>query len=287
MLMKMKKDLNNEEFNQYYVSKPIKKMLDKSKYHVLTKDWDRVFIIDGAEGTGKSLLGLQLGYYIDRTLNLDRVTFSGEDFTDAIKKAEKGQCIIFDEAFNGLSSGGAMSSMNKLIVRNLQECRQKNLFIIIILPTIFLLQKYVAIFRSQCLFHVYSTSKGERGYYRVYNRNNKKYLYLAGKKFYSYSKPFLRKSFIFRGKYPLNEQEYRKKKLESLKRESDYKNYLPGRQWQSQRDEIIYFAHFKWKKTYDEIENVFANIEDKIHKRQIGDICREKRQKAQIQSSTI
>ena len=60
MLMKMKKDLNNEEFNQYYVSKPIKEMLDKSKYHVLTKDWDRVFIIDGAEGTGKSLLGLQL-----------------------------------------------------------------------------------------------------------------------------------------------------------------------------------------------------------------------------------
>ena len=170
--MKMQKILNKEEFKEYHISKPIKKTLDKSKHHVLTKDWDRVFIIDGAEGAGKSLLGLQLGYYLDRTLNLDRVTFSGEDFKEAINKAEKGQCIIFDEAFNGLSSSGAMSSMNKLIVTNLQECRQKNLFIIIILPTIFLLQKYVAIFRSQCLFHVWSASNGERGFYRVYNRNN-------------------------------------------------------------------------------------------------------------------
>ncbi|KKK76205.1 hypothetical protein LCGC14_2865980, partial [marine sediment metagenome] len=110
----------------------------------------------------------------------------------------------------------AMSKMNRFLVRKLMECRQKNLFIIIILPTIFLLQKYVGIFRSRALFHVYVTRKGVRGYYRVYNESNKKLLYLLGHKMYSYAKPYLKKSYVFRGKYPVDEESYRKKKHISL-----------------------------------------------------------------------
>jgi len=212
--MKMKKVSN--DFDEFYIPPPIKFMLDKAKHKVMNYDWDRVYLIDGGEGSGKSLLGLQLGYYLDPTLNLDRITFTGKHFSEAINKAEKNQCIIFDEAFNGLSSSGAASNMNRLIVTKLMECRQKNLFIIIILPTFFLLQKYAAIFRSKALFHVYVTRGGNRGYYRVYNETNKKLLFLSGQKFYSYSSPYIRKSYRFYGKYPINEQEYRKKKLESL-----------------------------------------------------------------------
>ncbi len=216
MLMKTKKDLNKDP---YYIAPAIKRMLEKSKDQVINKDWDRVFIIDGEEGSGKSLLGLQLGYYLDPTLNIDRIVFSGEGFSKAIREAKKNQCIIFDEAFNGLASAGAISSLNKLIVRKLMECRQKNLFIIIILPTIFELQKYAAIFRSKALFHVYATNKGVRGYYRVYNKAKKKLLYLLGKKLYSYSKPYLKNSSRFYGIYPIDEQEYRAKKLQVLQDE--------------------------------------------------------------------
>ena len=152
-------------------------------------------------------MGLQLGYYLDPTFNLDRIVFSGEKFEQAIKNAEKHQCIVFDEAFNGLDSTGATTKLNRFIVRKLMECRQKNLFIIIILPTIFLLQKYAAIFRSKALFHVYATAKGIRGYYRVYNKFNKKMLYILGKKLYSYSKPYIEKSHRYYGIYPIDEDD--------------------------------------------------------------------------------
>jgi len=214
------KDLN-KEFKEYYISPPVKSMLSKAKKRVLKNDWDRVYLIDGSEGSGKSLLGLQLGYFLDPTLNLSRVTFSGKEFSNAIDNATKGQCIIFDEAFNGLSSGGSTSKTNRLIVRKLMECRQRNLFIIIILPTFFLLQKYAAIFRSKALFHVYLDKKGNRGRYRIYNEKNKKLLYLNGYKYYSYKIPFINKNYIFCGKYPIDEQSYREKKDSSAKQNDE------------------------------------------------------------------
>lgn len=204
--------MTSSDFPGYYISKPIKEMLDKAKEKVTKKDWDRVYIIDGTEGSGKSLLALQLAYYLDPTLSLDRVTFTGESFTESIQKAQKFQAIIFDEAFAGLSSSGAQSKLNKLIVETLMKCRQKNLFIFIVLPTIFLLQKYAAIFRSSTLFHVYTLKDGTRGYYKVYNSRNKKQLYLHGGKYYNYSYPYISKTQMFRGKYPLDQEAYRNKK---------------------------------------------------------------------------
>lgn len=216
--MKTKKS-QNKEFPGYYIAPPIKKMLDNASIQVKKKDWDRVYIIDGEEGVGKSLLGLQFAYYLDPTLSLDRITFTGTEFSKAITTAETNQAIIFDEAFNGLTSTSATSKLNRLIVSKLMECRQKNLFIFIILPTIFLLQKYASIFRSRCLFHVYVTKSGNRGYYRIYNKKNKKILYLLGNKMYSYSKPYVKNSFRYYGKYPIDEEAYRKKKFESLRGE--------------------------------------------------------------------
>ena len=254
--MQTKKVLSNnlnKESLGYYISSPIKSMLDKAKIKVIKQDWDRVYLIDGGEGTGKSVLGLQLGYYLDPTLTLDRITFNGEDFSKAVNKADKNQCIIFDEAFNGLASSGATSKMNRFLVRKLMECRQKNLFIIIILPTFFLLQKYVAIFRSKALFHVYATRKGIRGYYRVYNEANKKILFLNGHKMYSYSTPYIKQSFIFRGKYPINEQAYRKKKHESLiKEEEGFKidKFSKG------IGALAEYLHKKYKVSYVDILNI-------------------------------
>ena len=93
MLMKTKKVLSREV--DYYIPPSIKAMLDTARNKVMNHDWDRVYLIDGGEGSGKSLLGLQLGYYLDPTLTLDRITFTGKDFSEAINKADKHQCVIF------------------------------------------------------------------------------------------------------------------------------------------------------------------------------------------------
>lgn len=264
----MKKDSSS-----YYIAPPIKAMLDKGRAQVLKNDWDRVYLIDGSEGSGKSLLGLQLGYYLDPTLTLDRVTFSGGEFAKAIDNAKKNECIIFDEAFNGLGSSAATSSLNKLIVRKLMECRQKNLFIIMILPTFFLLQRYAAIFRSKCLFHVYTSKRGERGYYRVYNEHNKKFLYISGQKLYSYSKPWVQNSYRFRGKYPINEDAYRAKKLEALtyeektKKEDRYTmrfalvcKFLKDNHNMTYSDIIKYLEGYDWGMEKQQMSRIISRI---------------------------
>lgn len=214
-----------------YVHKDVKKQLNNAKIKVLKKDWDRVYLIDGNEGSGKSVLALQLAKYLDPTFNIDRVTFNGEDFSKAIDESTKGQAIVFDEAFNGLASSSATSKMNRFLVRKLMECRQKNLFVFIVLPTFFLLQKYAAVFRSSALFHVFVDKNGNRGRYKVYNHKTKKLLYIKGNKLYSYAFPKVFKTYDFSGKYPIDEEAYRSKKHSSLldndeKKEGSDKNYL-------------------------------------------------------------
>ena len=90
--------------------------------------------------------------------------------------------------------------------------RQKNLFIIFVLPSFFDLDRYFALWRCKTLFHVYFTEKEDRRYI-IFPKTQKKYLYLAGKKTYNYTKP--RSPFpplVFPHIYTVNEEEYRAKK---------------------------------------------------------------------------
>ena len=160
---------------------------------------DRVYIVDGRERTGKSSFAFQQAKYIDPTFTLENICFKPEDFLDRIRNAPQGSVIVFDEAFRGLSSKGSRSKVNKAIVQALMEVGQRNLIIFIVLPTIFLLEIYAAVFRSEALFHIYKTKKkmssGARvRAFKVYNYKNKKYLYLRGKtKYFSYAQPKIRK----------------------------------------------------------------------------------------------
>lgn len=210
----MKKVLNDLPF---YVSEPIKQQLSKAKDCVLddSLEEDRIYIITGREGTGKSKLAKQLAFHCDPTLSLDRVVFSGEDFKRVVRSASIGQAVIFDEAFNGLSSKGAISKENKKLITLLQECRQRRLFIFIVLPSFFLLEKYVAIFRSQALFNVLKSKRNpKRRWYKVYNYSKKKLLYIWGKNLMDYSRPKVLKKHNFYAQEPptINEAEYKEKK---------------------------------------------------------------------------
>jgi hypothetical protein len=157
-----------------------------------------------------------------------------------------------------LSSKGALSKENKKIVMLLQECRQRNLFIFIVLPTFFLLETYAAIFRTQALIHAafYKTNFKLR-YYRVYNYQNKKILYLTGKKFYDYSRPRVSASFRFYGKFPptINRDAYLRKKhkaFATLDTKNEEDTYV-----MKQRDRSNRELHDKFGMSFRKISDMY------------------------------
>jgi len=212
-MVKVKVMMDNNTYQEYYMDGYLKPNLDTAKTQI-KKDWDMMFVIDGEEGTGKSVLAQQIGMYCDPTLCLDRVCFDHISFLNAVNDAKPYQCVILDEAYGSLSSRAAMSVINKTMIQIMTVMRERNLFIILVLPSFFDLDKYAAIWRSRILINVYA-DKFERGRFNYFGKKQKKLIYLLGKKYYSYKVPGVRYP-VFRGAftnyYTLDEVEYRKKK---------------------------------------------------------------------------
>ncbi len=267
----------------YYLEPRLKStLLNKVIPSLHQKDKDCVLVLDGAEGSGKSTFALQIGKFVDHSLDLSRVVFDAESFRQAIFKAKKGQCIIFDEAFTGLSSRASLSGINRTLVSLMMQMRQKNLFVIVVLPTFFLLDKYVALFRTKALVHVYE-NKGRRGYFRVYNRKLKRLLYLAGKQTYSYGSKGSKKNIYtdfkghFYGVFALGdenvEKKYRENKDKALK--ATEKNPMSAGQvkYREQRDVILYLLRKNLKLTYEQLSNLIGDYDLDISYVQISRIC--------------
>lgn len=198
-----------------YIDEYLKHNLDRAK-EISRKDWDVLFLYDGYEGSGKSVKAMQDAFYMDPTFNLDRVCFTPREFTKMIKQSKEYEAIVYDEAYTGLSSRAAMSLINRTLIKMLAEIRQRKLFVAIVMPTFFDLDKYAAIWRSRALIHVYTGPNFLRGFFGFYNVERKKNLYVLGKKYYSYAKPIPNFRGRFTNFYPTDEKEYRRKKKESL-----------------------------------------------------------------------
>lgn len=198
----------------------LRQNLDHLKYRVKA-DWDCVVIVDGVEGSGKSCLASQCAFYLDQAFNLDSVVFRPEAFHNSLLSLPKYRAIVYDEAYGGLGSRASMSNVNRGIIKLLTECRQRNLFIFIVLPSFFILDRYAALFRSIALLHVYAP-KGQRGRFAAFNQERKQSLYLAGYKTYSYGA--VKANFIghFANVFPFDKEEYVKKKIaETAKIDTD------------------------------------------------------------------
>lgn len=211
-----------------YLDGYLKKNLTAAK-EVIKKDWDMVFIVDGYEGVGKSVLAQQCAKFCDESFNIDRISFTPKEFIASINKADRFQAVVYDEAFSGMSSRSALSEINRSLMATLAEIRQKNLWVFIVLPCFFELDKYAAVWRSRGLIHVYTRDNFKRGSFSFYNQNKKKSLYILGKKYYSYTKPAPNFFGAFTAGYVVDEQEYRQKKLDALKgREREKKVKVPA-----------------------------------------------------------
>jgi hypothetical protein len=178
-------------------------------------NWDFLYVVDGGERKGKSVFAQQCAKFVDKSFNLDRVVFTPRQFQHAVLTSSPYTAIVYDEAYGGINSRSTMSQVNKSIVKMLTEIGCRNLFIFIVLPSFFELDRYVALWRSKALFHIYTDDNLNRGFFTAYNEESKKKLYIEGKKHYNYN--CIKANFYgrFTNKWILNEKEYDLKKRNS------------------------------------------------------------------------
>ncbi len=147
----------------------------------LRRDSDFVLVIAGRKGEGKTTLAAHCAYVVDPTITADRFCFNADQFIKAVKKSEKYQAIVFDEAGINLYSREAMSGMNRVLTKTFMVIRQMNLFLILCIPSFFVLDTYIRDHRVNCLIHI-----ERRGRFRAWNATGAKLVSIYGKATKSY-----------------------------------------------------------------------------------------------------
>lgn len=211
--------------NDYHVDSNLVRLWSKNSLESMKKkNSDRVYIVDGRERIGKSLFAIQQMCVIEPSLLespeklVSRICFTPEEFLEISRNTKNG-VFSFDEAFRGLSSRAAMSKVNKRIVQVLMEMGQNNNIVFIVLPSIFLLDVYPAMLRSDGLFHIHEDRRTKMRAFTGLNRMDKNKTYQIGLRRgwgYPINSPFKGR---FTKKFPGGdefEKAYLKKKEEAL-----------------------------------------------------------------------
>jgi hypothetical protein len=248
--------------------------LDKSIVPALgKKDKDAVFVVDGEERSGKSVFAMSIGNYVAYRLgtvfDITNITLAPEEFRNRVMNAKKNEVIIYDEAHRGMASSRSLSEINNILKDLMMEMGQRNLFIVIVLPSFFLLDKYAALFRSSGLFHIYE-KRGQRGFWCFFNRKYKLKLYQYGKKDLNYNCmrwPYFRGRFT--DQYPIDEQKYRAKKSESF---TEKKRVTRGEVWMAQRDKLLCIMAKEFEIREKNLMKVLVKYKFPLKHTQVGEI---------------
>ena len=254
------------DINGVRVDRIVAEQLPEIKNQVLNRDRDKHLLIDGREGSGKSVFAMQLAKALDNDFNIDKIAFSADGFIKLIKsdKIKKGDCILLDEAFSAASARASLSQINRAMMTVATEMRQLNLFIIIVLPSLFDLDRYFAIWRCDTLFHVYFNLRGDRGSYSIYPFEEKLKLYIHGKKTYNYyacSSPYPHCTFT--NQWIVDEKEYRERKAEAFRHRHIS---FASKRWKERAMRAIVHLQEKEGYTYEEVGRIVSMSEDNIDK---------------------
>lgn len=202
--------------------------LELFKNATINQDFDYGIGVDGPEGAGKSVFAMQIAYFLDVEHDIDmdtQVCFTPDEVKRAITTLGKGKAIVWDEARRGLNRRRSTQDINLTITDLLAECRQNNLFLVIVMPSFYDMDMNVAVWRTRALVHVWYEIDLEkrstplvRGFFRFYNEKGKKMLYTNKHLRQSYEYPYLR-DHSFEGRFPhhyvVDEKKYREKKRKS------------------------------------------------------------------------
>lgn len=180
------------------------------------KDKNKLFLVCGSPGAGKSAFGFQMASMLDKDFSLDEVGFTSKEFKDILFK-KRNRAVVFDEAFRGMSGRNTLGKEQKELMQSLMEIRQLNQVVFLISPSFFRLDEAIAVELSDALFYIYERKDGQR-IFKVFNRNKKEQLYYKAKKYKkSYNIIHTNMNGMFHSKtYVINEEKYREQKYKSL-----------------------------------------------------------------------
>lgn len=235
----MKITINGEEkyYDQYLVN-----AFELIKEAVARK-WDGLFYVGGYEGDGKSEFAAQMAYYFDPTYCLDRCVFTPQQFIEAVDKAQPKQAIVYDEAQDVMEST-AKDKTAQEIKSLMTRIRKKQLFIIIVAPDFWRINKYLFIHRARAFLRIYSRGL-DRGFFEYYNREKKHELKIKGQRYEQLVvKPNFRGRFTHW--FPLDQEEYEAKKDAATRKigglsvkENEYKEKFEELKWRIIEDEEL------------------------------------------------
>ena len=203
----------------YYMDGYLKDNLKYVKERVIHHNNMMVCIIDGKVGSGKSTIAAQMAYFCsDGKFTLEHETFTSKETTNVMRNIFKGGSIVVDEAFDQMNRRTSRSSANMLTISLLQRMRVKQVFVFIVLPYIYDLDKNIILGLADTFIHCYRKPFGQRGQYQVYDEEGIKNLWLFGRQSYSYSEKIAKPNF--RGKFtkyfPLDYNVYEEKKEKEM-----------------------------------------------------------------------
>lgn len=233
-------------------------LLDSPSHLFITNEWCLSF------NSGKSTFGAALCRYLDPEFpgepigdgtarrHCDRIVFTPAQFSEAVAKSKPKQAIQFDEAILGLMAGDAGTNVQRMLMKEITLIRKKQLYIVLVIPSIFSMRMPIAVQRSRFLIHTYSPDGIERGYFKFYNYPTKRNLYIKGKKDYNQDTV----DANFRGTFVNTEglffchKEYDKKKENAIKNLTDASSGKKGAQVRGidyktagQRSLLLYYLY--------------------------------------------
>lgn len=170
---------DNEGIDRYYVSKPLKAVIDRVKEKINNEDSMFICILWGAVGSGKSVRAMHLGHAVDTTLrDPSRICFEKDEFIKAVLNNRKAS-IVGDEGIALFFSRGSMSKEGRLMAELMAQCRQKNLALFICVPEI-LSVDWLVLKASNMVCYVYESHHMVDGKLRHFKGNMNVYPRMNG-----------------------------------------------------------------------------------------------------------
>ena len=219
--------------------------------------WDYVGIITGLPGAGKSVFSTFIARYCCEWFDDEYIAFDADEFIEICDKAPEYSAVVLDESYKDLNSKAGMAGDFQRIINYLQLVRQKHLFIFLILPDFFSLNKHIAIFRSSHLYVVHVDSSDDT-MVSVFDRNAKKDLYILGKQFMNYKA--VKSNFHFKtpakpnhGNIIDQDKYNERKKKHLLQQNADSESYTKDK---AIKDRLIYYLYTQRAMKAEEIAEV-------------------------------
>ena len=195
-------------------------------------------MVVGYSGVGKSHTVQFFAKYLCPWFDESYYCFSFQEFFDKCTTCPEHSVVILDECFESMNTKAGISKEFHKVVSFLQVIRQRHLYIFLLLPNFFDLNKSIALYNTSLLFVCYEDGD-KRGFYVVFDRIRKKNLFINGHKMQDYSVEFPNIRGRVNSECIINWEKYEKRKkehlLQQLKEEEEIKKARPS----IERDKLL------------------------------------------------